>query len=435
MSKKILTLPGIISSSQITGSSVFKIDLTTSKWSDLMTAVEQKQPLIYIDGEHVCSVLSYIYQDNTLTIAYFSEEESSVVTGDFKQGVNDTIVNANFYIDLNATLWIDLVNAVNYELNIYYVVSVDEEYIVNNYEIYDDVFYGNYYNESGEYVEIELEESGNGGIEEHIDWETRYFTIISLEDNNRIYLYGTSGYEHQKTFYYSVDNGETWNSRRITLPRSGFAEVTLDTIQTGEEMLIKHTGDPVGTSTTLCIKSTGTIDLCGNIMSLYYGDNFYGQWAINDYSVFYYIFGNSQCVHTHNLVLPATSLYYGCYESMFSGCGLLVTAPKKLPATYLTERCYASMFKDCISLLKAPVLYGRTCYSERDNHYSSMFMGCSSLSYIKIYAVSIYMFGPYSSGSWVSGVAKNGTFVIPAGFYHIDVGVNGIPEGWNIEYF
>jgi len=48
--------------------------------------------------------------------------------------------------------------------------------------------------------------------------------------------------------------------------------------------------------------------------------------------------------------LPATTLKYGCYDSMFYGCCSLEIAPY-LPALKLTNRCYHKMFYDCPSLM------------------------------------------------------------------------------------
>ena len=83
--------------------------------------------------------------------------------------------------------------------------------------------------------------------------------------------------------------------------------------------------------------------------------------------------------------LPATTLTFRCYESMFSGCTSLTTAPA-LPATDLHEFCYASMFSGCTSLTTAPELNATTlanyCYYE-------MFSGCTKLSSVTMLATDI----------------------------------------------
>lgn len=73
--------------------------------------------------------------------------------------------------------------------------------------------------------------------------------------------------------------------------------------------------------------------------------------------------------------LPATTLAVGCYNSMFYGCYKLVQAPE-LPATTLAESCYQQMFQDCTSLTQAPTLPATTLAK---SCYAEMFMHCKSL--------------------------------------------------------
>lgn len=168
-------------------------------------------------------------------------------------------------------------------------------------------------------------------------------------------------------------------------------------------------------------------------------------------------------------VLPATELKYSCYSHMFNDCKSLKTAPK-LPATDLAEACYQRMFgnsglveapdlpamnletmcyqymfEGCTSLQKAPLLPALNldywCYEK-------MFNGCSSLSYIKMMAtkvkISTYLgvqlrdltsknIDSYCA-SWVKGVASSGTFVKNQDAVWDVKGVNGVPEGWTIQY-
>ena len=74
--------------------------------------------------------------------------------------------------------------------------------------------------------------------------------------------------------------------------------------------------------------------------------------------------------------LPATTLKYGCYDSMFHGCSQLTEAPE-LPATTLAERCYASMFQNCSQLTKTPELPSTNL---ANYCYSGMFYDCSNLT-------------------------------------------------------
>ena len=73
---------------------------------------------------------------------------------------------------------------------------------------------------------------------------------------------------------------------------------------------------------------------------------------------------------------PPTTLAANCYQSMFSGCTSLTTAPA-LPATALANYCYMRMFQGCTSLTTAPTLPATTLATYC---YAGMFQGCTSLT-------------------------------------------------------
>ena len=199
--------------------------------------------------------------------------------------------------------------------------------------------------------------------------------------------------------------------------------------------------------------STAEFEVEGNIMSLIYGDDFKNNSTISSDYVFISLFGNcTKLVSAKNLILPATTLAYGCYRTMFNGCSNLRTAPK-LPATTLAGSCYSNMFNGCTSLTVAPELPVTTlatyCYQGMfggctsltvapelpatiltEACYSFMFDGCSSLNYIKCLATNIY--ASDCTRYWVSGVTSTGTFVKNPNISGWPTGKNGIPEGWTI---
>ena len=229
----------------------------------------------------------------------------------------------------------------------------------------------------------------------------------------------------------------------------------------------------------------------GNIMSLLYGDSFTRKRTLYDWNshCFSELFDASTakyryCTSAENLVLPATKLSDGCYDSMFRLQTRLEHAPK-LPATTLADSCYIWMFRDCSSLLAAPYLPAKTmklnCYSFMflncssitstqetlpttklaahcyrgmfqgcsslttapvmleteinpipNTCYQQMFSGCTSLNYIK--CMEKYYIGQDNfTNNWVSGVAPTGTFV-----RNTDArwawGDGGIPSGWTVVY-
>ena len=77
-----------------------------------------------------------------------------------------------------------------------------------------------------------------------------------------------------------------------------------------------------------------------------------------------------------NMTLPVTTLADGCYDSMFSGCSSLTSAPA-LPATTLAINCYSRMFSGCTSLTQAPALPATTLAG---NCYYYMFSGCAKVT-------------------------------------------------------
>lgn len=125
--------------------------------------------------------------------------------------------------------------------------------------------------------------------------------------------------------------------------------------------------------------------------------------------------------------LPATTLAEGCYGSMFRDCKSLITAPSILPATTLAQYCYQRMFYGCKSLTTAPELPATTLVNDC---YSYMFSGCTKLNYIKCLATDIS--ASNCTGTWVSGVASNGTFVKNTST-NWKSGENGIPSGWTVQ--
>jgi hypothetical protein len=188
-----------------------------------------------------------------------------------------------------------------------------------------------------------------------------YLTFIPVEDS-------TFGFS-KAGLSYSLDNGSTW----AELAANG----TTPTITAGSKILWKN-------STTLTptfggigmFSSSKAFDAQGNVMSLYYGDNFAGQASLGgkDYA-FNKLFYNSNVRNAEKLVLPATTLEFSCYNQMFYGCTSLTTAPA-LPAATLANSCYGQMFQSCTSLTTAPALPATTL---EFSCYNQMFYGCTSL--------------------------------------------------------
>lgn len=111
-----------------------------------------------------------------------------------------------------------------------------------------------------------------------------------------------------------------------------------------------------------------------------YGSVFIGKTALRNTSkqAFGYTFKGTNVVDASNLKLPALTLSIGCYQAMFQGCALLVSAPE-LPATTVAQSCYRSMFAQCASLVNVPSILPATNLSGKTECYRAMFYDCTSL--------------------------------------------------------
>ena len=125
--------------------------------------------------------------------------------------------------------------------------------------------------------------------------------------------------------------------------------------------------------------------------------------------------------------LPAPVLAEGCYSKMFMDCISLVNT-SRLPARTLADYCYESMFCGCTSLKTAPVLPATTL---AEACYHQMFRDCTSLNYIKMLATSDCENGD-SFIAWVMNVAESGRFFKHYNSNFLSVGVDGIPNGWDV---
>lgn len=242
------------------------------------------------------------------------------------------------------------------------------------------------------------------------------FTVLDDGDTFTLTLPSSINSSHMTSVSYSLDNGSTWTTTNIPSepPRNGTV-ITTPKISQGDSVLWKGIGStlrshPKQNSSVFSSSAKHGFNISGNIMSLLYGDDFENIVTFPQDSTYNFsgLFSSSLVVSAENLILPATTLTYGCYQQMFFSCTELTTAPV-LPATTLVGNCYQQMFQ-----------------------------GCSSLNYIK----AMFTVDPIGSGytsSWVDGVYAGklgGIFVMNANAsYDPDKarGVDGIPVTWNVE--
>ena len=122
--------------------------------------------------------------------------------------------------------------------------------------------------------------------------------------------------------------------------------------------------------------NTYNIVLSGSVTSLLDGKG-KNDTALSDYC-FRRLFEGCGISQASSLELPSNNLTLRCYESMFSDCNVLATAPN-LPATTLGSYCYSNMFYKCLSLDDAPAL-SVTNLADSPGCYSQMFAFCTSLT-------------------------------------------------------
>ena len=205
-------------------------------------------------------------------------------------------------------------------------------------------------------------------------YEQQYFTYEALSSGTINLTYEDSSSVSTPLSVSYRKNGGDWNT--------GTFGSTSVSVNAGDKVEFKGNNSAyivrvVSGYTTYNIynqfNTTAKCNIYGNIMSLVYGDNFIGNTGISSYAFHSLIRGS--VISAEHLVLPATTLAYGCYYSMFRACTSLTTAPA-LPATTLGDFCYYSMFSGCTSLTTAPALPATTL---TNGCYQYMFEGCASL--------------------------------------------------------
>lgn len=249
-------------------------------------------------------------------------------------------------------------------------------------------------------------------------YESSYFTIRALEDCSLNW-----NVHRAWTFYCSL-NGKNWEQWRKDLG----APQAINSLKKGDEIRFKRDDDDPWTAGFDIIKCTGLFEVEGNVMSLFYGDDFIGQ---NEYHMYggplsQLFYESKTLVSARNLVLPST-VNVDCYFRTFYNCSSLKYAPK-LPAKTLVAYCYAYMFDGCISLKEAPELLA---VNLAPSCYERMFSGCKNLKYVKCTYPAQINIHDYVLG-WCGGVSNRGYFIKSSENIWWTVGENGIPEGWSI---
>ena len=208
--------------------------------------------------------------------------------------------------------------------------------------------------------------------EEHVhyerDYEREYLTFKVIEPSTFSFS--------QNNIQYSLDKGKTWTTLTAgqSTPQIG-ARKTIMWKQTG---LVPDSDKGIGS-----FSSTGKYKAYGNIMSLHYGDDFYGEKDLTEKPyAFRRLFQNDGgVIDASNLILPATTLSESCYRNFFNnssaGISNLLYAPKIFPAMNLAPNCYHTFFQYCGKLITVPTLPAMVM---KTDCYRNLFSECSSLT-------------------------------------------------------
>ena len=198
---------------------------------------------------------------------------------------------------------------------------------------------------------------------------TTPLTFEALEDETTISIDNKLG----KTIEYSTDGGSTWvSTSEMSIAISGIAAGTKVCLRGDNAAYGTLSGD--GTT----IKFDKDCYVYGNVMSLISSTGFATLTTLAGDAAFRKMFNNNVHFVSHNtkdLVLPATTLTYGCYNSMFAG-STIRRAPE-LPATTIARDCYYAMFTYCKNLKAAPAL---PATKMEQDCYHGMFEGCQALT-------------------------------------------------------
>lgn len=221
--------------------------------------------------------------------------------------------------------------------------------------------------------------------------------IITQTRRKSIYIYSIS-------VDYSFDK-ITWAT---ATPYSSSASSSAVITTTSDKVYFRRVGNTftnIGDSSgkTKVFNVDTMYDVSGNIMSLLYGDDFRGKikFPTTDEKTLASLFYSQKKIrYAHNLRLPATTLSFRCYYSMFRYSTL--QTPPQLPATTLAPYCYQAFVASCYYLKEAPKLPATTL---AEGCYWGVFYDSPNITPPKLPA-TILVNGCYSEMFWNSSITN-----------------------------
>lgn len=254
---------------------------------------------------------------------------------------------------------------------------------------------------------------------EHLVWEKQhpnpyesmYLTLEALDTGT----IGMDGNGRSFSFDVSVDGGQTWTTKSLTSSHT-WERVS---VNTGDKVMFRHNGNWSSGATkewqgpssdfwyynNICFGATCPYKVYGNIMSMWWGDNFVGKTTFPDYgssstttSWNYKMLGlfaeKTQAFITvsqnpNNMVRPPYPLPTPGYNSsdheyhyLVDAENLVIPLDGKEQVGYSQNKhmtyTYFCMFYNCICLQKAPKWFNPTYVGEHDFDYT--FSNCWSMN-------------------------------------------------------
>ena len=231
------------------------------------------------------------------------------------------------------------------------------------------------------------------------DWSTHYLTFIIHSDGYLRWMHLNDTYA--STIQYSKDDGATWTSVTSTkgsdTTTSGGTQIA---VSTGDVILFKGSKQSYGAGGYFSAfeRTEVEFEVCGNILSMCYGDDFQGKDITGGTNNFRNFFSYCTGLTTpENLILP-NSTTQSMYNYMFQNC-TFEKAPV-LPASNIAQYSYSYMLRRNPNLKYVKCL-ARTGISTRN--CQNWFQECTAVG----------TFVKYPGTSWSSGIS-------------------GIPTGWTV---
>lgn len=289
-----------------------------------------------------------------------------------------------------------------------YVVFQEDEQIVDfdGLEVGDTGYWG-------QYLTVEIETDNENDHD---------FCIAARPGEGNYYL------PDEQPVYYSVDGGE-W----LKLPTMSFQSMG---IKKGQKVRLKgnihfteNDNFRIGfTCFNWYSNYTYRVKMYGNVMSLIYGDDFFGNYDVPEYAfnnIFSQIYSPINDLDASNLIIPDVNV--GSCKQMFWASP--ITKCPQLFATQLKSSCYLSMFRECQNLIESPEIpnaeLAPRCYQEMFA-YSPNLRTITCLQESLPVGKTIHDYFEF----WTINVAGNGTFIKSSNAEFWERGWAGIPDGW-----